>query len=190
MFIMRKVLIRIIFLYLVICLSGCGNGGKFYNQKADDAFSEYIYSKMKHSVYYLGKEECGNITYYEYAFSQVDANILETFGNSLNMALEKEKRMISVIVSGWIPGGSEQLFKLSNYTDKETSTADFNEFNHLEAYYPDFSENDFFQDPKIYASLKDIIIFSAEEELLERAKEEQVDWYALWPNLELIENFE
>ena len=172
---MKKVLIRIIFLYLVICISGCGNGGKFYNQKADDEFSKYIHSKMQHSVYYLGKEECGNITYYEYAFSQVDANILETFGKSLNMALEKDKRMISVIVCGWIPGGSERLFELSNFSDKETSTAVYNEFNYLEAYYPDFSENDFFQDPKIYASLKDILFFSAEEALLARATEEQVD---------------
>ena len=172
-------------IFIMIFLSACGRA-ILWNQPADDDISKFIKKNADKSIIYLGKEKEGLVTYYTFAYNENSQEKIDSLFDCISQINNEQDELISIIFRTRIPGGSQGVFTLKNYSNESLTEPDLIGFRCLKARYPDLAEDDLVRSPQIYSNLKNIEYLLIDSELQEEAEKEQIDWNILWPELKDI----
>ncbi len=188
---MKKRII-IYFAIITLLLTGCGPKYRF-NKIPDDEISKAVYETLGFDVYYESKEknQFDVITYY-YVVESEEPKVLYEFVTAINKAIEENTitEKIQVYFTVEIQRGLTSIVVLSNYSDRELDEPDYGKLQYL--YIVGALENvdekfDFYNDPSTYLNLPDIRYLKVSKAMDYQAKEQDIDWYEVWPDLENVE---
>ena len=193
------ILIKMIWLLFVMYAIGGGYNPK--NKKADDEISKAIYEKMGKTVLYDGKEIFGDKIYYTYLVKREqfeNKTIFSDIAGIINENLEEKSikqefgsrkdEKIVLILAAVISGGDEWIYTVSNYSEDTGKVYD--KLQVLTLYgsrHADASDSSVLNNCATYFGFEDIRSLTISEKIEKNAKEEGVDWYEVWPNLEHFE---
>ena len=191
-----KIRILIILTGVLLLICSC-NSKSSYAVDPDDSISESICNNINNVFDYMGKDD-----YYDgstiYRFfgggdSLTDENIA-LFTSSVSALQIDGARRIIVELDVHIPGGYGGCCSLQNYmpsSDNNVVTDQFEIYDKLSVYtitWQDLSRPNLLN-PHIYTDAKDVRYIFIADEMQEKAEEEGIDWYEIWPELEGIETF-
>ena len=153
--------------------------------EADDVFSERIINASDDTLIYRGKTVSENLTQYEfvYDYSWTKEDV-KCFSNAIteNAGSVKEKTQILV----GLRSGSQSLwaFTLDNTSDDSLKRPDYDGFYRLRL-------DDYFFDGdssylELISSIGGIRKLETTERFMEESKNNGIDWYEVWPDLEEI----
>lgn len=172
-------------IFLMIFLSACGRE-VLWNQPIDDDIPKYIKENADKSIIYLGKANRGRVTVYTFAYNENSQEKIDSLFDCISQINNEQDELISIVLHARIPGGTQGVFTLRNFSDKSLTGPDLNGFRCLEAYYPEHARDDLIRSPQIYYNLKNIEYLLIDSELQEKAEKEHIDWNILWPELKDI----
>ena len=177
----------IIILCIALLCSGCGVNRDYRNKKSDDNLSAAVYEAVGEDVFYLFREDIGDLHEYEFFLNKDDVEIVKHFLEVIDSELTNSEDKIVVSLSCKIPGGREVGVRVSNYTDKSSTGPDLAAAKRVEAFYPEVSFCEAFKNPEVYTVIKDVKYLSISDKLYDAAKDKSIVWNELWPSLEDVE---
>ena len=180
---MRRITLIIITVLLMISLVICGIT-LYNNSFPDDEISREIRRKMHNDVYYMFKEENGDITSYYYLLHKEKRETICALVKTVNASIENGSNKIEICINSKAPHGFETSIVLRNYSDLASENADLKGLQYLAVSYPYFSNRDIYKEPMNYVEINDIRIFEIDEKVQKIAEEEEINWYEVWPELE------
>ena len=175
-------------MFLMFFLSACGPE-ILWSQPLDDAIPKYIKENAEKSIIYLGKEKRGPVTVYTFVYKENSQEKIDSLLDCISQINNEQDELISIVLRARIPGGTQGVFALRNFSDESLTEPDLTGFRCLEAGYPDLAIDDLVRSPQIYSNLKNIEYLIIAPELQEEAEKEQIDWNILWPELKEISVF-
>ncbi len=188
----KRILVIIISLFLLM-LTGCRIVVPYYNHKADDAISRAIYKKVgAKELYYQEKEvltETNRICY-TYYLNQEKEGVAEAAIEAANKVIEQENMdsRIEIIFEGDMPGGSEVVFIIGNFSDYNSTCAQYETLQRLTICGTRVgSQKSIYNDPATYRNFPNIKCLRVSEKIQKVADEAGIDWYEYWPDLEKVE---
>ena len=163
---------------ILLCLYNFVSPGFSSDMKADDGFSRCVKKSIEKTFYYRGhSDSADDVTYYHFEIRDYSPESVSAFCEALNTntQLLKGKTVVQVEVriTGTLWGG---LFRLSNYCDDEGE----------EVIYDGFYRLAIWDDPKLFVMIKKIKYLVIDDKMQEKAVEEGIDWYEIWPDLEEV----
>ena len=182
-----------IIILLTICLMGCAGGAVNYkNAKPDDDISESMMNSIGTDFWYLWKDVIPNEGIkYSYLVRKNDVSVIDTFVTAISMVeISDEDRTIFSVHQEISNGELCILFFVSNYDcwgDSDSERLD--DFGYLKIRYNEYS-NPIWHEPKTYTSFENIRYLEIPDVLQEKAEEEGIDWYDIWPDLVEVEVIE
>ena len=197
---MSKMYTFILALLSVMIVIGCSEiftyGG---NQKPDDDISKAIYKAVgRRKVYYSGKSSVhpDDVAIYEYLVHDYkDENVLQNMVEAAN-AVMKEKEMTGkkdLDLREVVPGGSEPVASLRTYYEGEDGDEEYGSFQNLHIYgtvHSKMSDRSPYDKLSTYINLPNIKSLAVSKKIAQKAEEEGIDWYEIWPDLEHYRVFE
>ena len=183
----KKCKILLLLVAFIMLTSGCGVYHEV-NLWPDDDFSRAVREALGKDFYYHGSEERDLYgTCYEYQIKKEDADTIEKFAETVSVLMSGKQNKISIYVfSRFSYGGTENVFCLLNYSDKNLKTADITDGLYLYICNPICVENPIYFEPSTYAGIKGVKILSISSQMSQTAEAEGIDWYAYWPDLQEI----
>lgn len=179
----------------MLMLTGCRIVVPYYNHKADDAISRAIYKKVgAKELYYQEKEVLAetNRICYTYYLNQEKEGVAEAAIEAANKVIEQEKinSRIELIFEGDMPGGSEVVFIIGNFSDYNSTCAKYETLRRLTICGTRVgSQNSIYNDPATYRNFPNIKYLRVSEKIQKNADEAGIDWYEYWPDLEKVEMY-
>ena len=186
--------ILLLALYWILLFSGCGYQ-EYYNKKADDSISEAIYRALGEKVYYCSKEEIEpDICTYNFLIrDSEDTTLLIDFVNAINEELAKgTARKVRIQIMQEISGGKEPIVVLYNYYKKGNDYKVYEGLQRIEILGTRVADKDdeyIYNNPTTYINLKNVKYLVVSEKIVQNAKEKDIDWYEIWPELEYYEEY-
>lgn len=186
----RKIWIGIIIaviVYTFFVSKICGSRYHPTPQIPRDFFSYKIFREMGNDIYYYKREKgnSGQIKYF-YVIERCDRDTINRFSKILNVLGEKEEKKIAVYVEAKFTWGLSSTFNLKNYSDNNLEKPDYNGFYVLTIAYSKMLDEETLRDPQTYTGIEGIRKLIISEEMQERAEEQGIDWYEIWPDLEEV----
>ncbi len=187
--------ISIYFIIITILLTGCG-GITYDNKMPDDEISRAVYEALGTDVYYVKsyKNEFDVICYW-YIVKSYDSDLLYKFVTTINEAIEENEitEKVSISYMTEIPGCLASIIELSNYSNRVLKKPDYEKLQHVEIEGTMVNvekEFDFYNDPSTYFNLPDVRYLEVNQKINDQAKEQGINWYEVWPDLEQMEIFQ
>jgi len=158
-------------------------GTQIVGKDPDDTFSKNVVSEIDDAYLYFGKRDfAGGITDYNFYLNKCSADSNTLFLKSVNQHItDVYGKTQIVILCG--SGVYRCVYSLRNY-ENESSYPPFSEG----FYYLDFGpEWDYLSsDLYDYSSIEGIKYVEMPDLMQEKADEEGIDWYEIWPDLEEV----
>lgn len=183
----KKIKLFIVVLCMGILFGGCGYP-EHKNYKANDELSKAVYEAVGEDIYYqYKKKEENGILEYEFCVENENEESLYKFIDIVDDNLAHREDKVMVILGCYIPGGTQYVMRISNYSDKSLEKADLQGAGSVYAIYTDIESSELFNNPEIYTHFKDVRYFAIDKKLQNIAEEKGIDWYQVWDNLESFE---
>ena len=173
-------------LFITLLFCGCGNAD-VNNKKADDYLSQAVYEILNDDVCYLGRIDYNNIEVYDYYIKNETQEVVQSFFEAVDKTVSEKEEKIQVKLCCYIPGGTEYVMTLKNYSDESAVKADLNGIKNVAVKYPSVSKNELFTDPEIYTGFQDVQYFTIDEILQKTADNKGIDWNKVWSGLKNLE---
>ncbi len=132
------------------------------------------------------------ILYYFYIVNDYkDENLLEDMANTVNEKLKENDINTRICLVIWevIPGGTRTMVCLSNYYENDSEYESYETLQCLEIRGAE-SGYETYNKVSAYENLKDIKALSVKKKINKIWKDEGIDWYEVWPDLEHYEVLE
>ena len=171
----------------MLCLSGCGRA-TYSNYEPDDVISEAIADVINSDdIYYQGSSITSeDIIYYEYLIVNEEQGQIEQIATAVNDVLEagliSEKINIGCRIA--MPGGTAWVAYLMNYSNESLEKPDYVALQRL---CIGGRHESIYTEPLTYTSLVNIRKLEISSKLQKKAENDNIDWYAYWPDLESVE---
>ena len=179
----------IVLLFIVIILSGCASV-EFKNEKPDDAITMATYEAIGEEFYYLGKEQyTGAYRYLIRHFDNKQQDVLCDAIAAINEIIRKEdvEEKVCIIFCRELSGGAtSNCLIMTNYSDDELEKPDCEGLQHLiitGCHYDDCMCKKL----NTYTSLSDIKYMEIDVNIQKKFKDEGMEWFDIYSNLENIE---
>lgn len=191
-----KIRMGLLSLIALIWLCSCGRGNK-YSVEPDDDISETIYGYVGDVFDYMGKEECydGAIIYKFFSgYESLTKENITLFSEATSSVFIEGNDRIIVELDVQIPGGwggacsFQNYIPLSRYYDPDQEYEVFPELSVYCITWQDLSDP-ILLEPSVFTDAKDVKYLYIANKMREKADEEGIDWYSIWPDLEGIETF-
>ena len=198
---MSQMYVLILILLTVIIGSGCGEIFMHeVNKRPDDDISEAIYEAVgSEKVYCYGKssEHPEDTAIYQYLVHDYkDENVLADMLEAANTVMEEKKATDKIILTLWektTGGGYEAVASLHTYYENEDGCVQYGSFQNLiiqGTEHPDMPDCNPYDKVSTYINLPDIKSLAVSKKIAQRAEEEGIDWYEIWPDLDRDKSFE
>ena len=183
---------KILFLFLLIVLCGCGGGVVFHsNSKPDDNISETLMDVIDDDFWYIGKREIGKNDYgYEYSYL-IRKQDPQTFDEILDTIIEFDLQDNKLVQFSFFQetsnGVYDPLFYLKNYAlfaEDQTDTFSHANCLHIQSVYGAIDEK--WRDPYTYTEFECIRVLIIPDSIQTKADDEGIDWFEVWPELEKV----
>lgn len=164
------------------------------NDKPDDAISQAIYDAVGDDVCYYADWDDGGVEYF-YCYVIKDGHqektvVYDIWVTANNVIKEQEiTERVCITLYHTIPGGMTYCVSMHNYSNDELLYADYEGLQRLVVGGNERNFDCMYNEPSVYMTLSDIKYLEIDAEIQEKAKQENIDWYILWPELENIELF-
>ncbi len=188
---------RIIIYFAIITLLLTGCGVRTYHYKVpNDELSKAIYEEFGYDIYYENKyiDEFG-CTCYWYVVMSDEEDLLYNFVTTVNAVMQEnditEKIKIFYAAEG-LPGSTMSIAVLTNYSDRELESPDYETLQYVSILGVEHADEkfDFYNGPSTYLNLPDIRYLEVNQKINDQAKEQGINWYEVWPDLEQMEIFQ
>lgn len=184
-------LISVVFVIFTL-LCGCGHDS-YRGIKPDDELSAYICDLMGDTFRYLGKEQQydGATIYRYYApYESITAENISLYMNAVSSLSADKSEHIVFGLSSQIPGGSGGACSMKNYLelsdDGEKTVLEFSEMCVYSIAYQDLSDP-ILTEPTTFTGVEGVRYLIVSKRMQEKAEEEGIDWYEIWPELEGVD---
>ena len=171
--------IVLLFIYFFVCPHNTVSG-----VRPNDNFSRQVVSEIGDDFTYLGfVTDSGESIRYKFFINNHSVDSLLNFTKVVNdNSNQLNGKAEIVLFDGSSAIGSALL--LSNYYETDTEIVYYDGFYHLRE-FPTFHYSEFWGAPDIYAKgIENIRIFEITSKMQNRAVEEGIDWYDIWPDLD------
>lgn len=187
----------ILTLLSVLFITGCGEIFRIeVNKIPNDDISKAIYKAVgRKKVRYLSKKsyDSGEKVIYGYVVCDYeDENLLANMVEAANAVMEEKEMTGKIVMYLWgeRSGGYSSLVSIRNYYEGEDGYEQYGYFQTLYIYgtSPHMDQQETLYDKiSTYINLPDIKSLGVTEKIAQRAEEEGIDWYEIWPDLEHYE---
>lgn len=178
----------ILFLFFTRCSVVTVN--EYETLPPDDELSEIICNHFENNEYiYNGKSiyNDNNIICYRYINGNLDSDNITEFALALNGFENIENNKIVVNVCTPLSAGAAlRVFALSNYSDENLDKPDYSGFYCITLGWDVSPAEAFLYDPLTYSQISDIRKLVIPDQMQEKADQEEIDWYEIWPDLEEV----
>ena len=180
--------INIICLLILVVLAGCGRD-KVDGVKPNDELSENICNNTDGLFTFLGSEKNyeNALVYSYYIDGEINEENIALIINSASSISAKYDEKVCINVETWIPGGIGGLCSISNYYQMADGT--YYVYPDLCVYtvlWQDLTTSDA-REPSAFTGAEGIKYFRVDDRMNEKAKEQEINWYEIWPDLEGVE---
>ena len=160
--------------------------GTFRNVKPSDDFSKKIVSEMNDYYTYIGNDiNNENTLRYNFIINKKSKESLKEFFSILNNSICYASNNVEVVVLD-SAGTAAAAFCLYNYSKTETDEKYYSGFYRL-CISSQWLDYNFWNDcSTYYECMEGIKELEIPKELQDKALEDGTDWFAVWPNLNLI----
>ena len=183
-------------IWLLFVMYAIGGGYNPKNKKPDDEISKAIYEKIGERAIYDGKTANEDRIYYRYLIKKGQfetrfekKDLFSDIAEITNRQLEGKKgERITIALGAVFSSGDEGIYTISNYSEDTGKVYD--KLQVLTLYgseLADASDSSVLNNCATYFGFEDIRSLTISEKIEKNAKEEGVDWYEVWPNLEHFE---
>ena len=162
--------------------------GSFSDSRPDDDFSRNVKKSVGKTFFYSGHsyaDSTDGVTYYYFMIQDCSPESISFFCEALNDNVQFLKGKTVIIVEWDVGGIAGPVFCLYNYCDRKTETIMYEGFYRFERIGID-ADGSFWENPDTYAEIEKIYMITIPDIMQERADEEGVDWYEIWPDLEEV----
>ena len=158
--------------------------------------SHFITGRRK--VYYSGKSSVhpDDVAIYEYLVHDYkDENVLQNMVEAANADMEERETKDKLILNlrEEVPGGDEAVASLRTYYEGEDGDEEYGSFQNLHIYGTELSfmsRHSPYDKLSTYINLPNIKSLAVSKKIAQKAEEEGIDWYEIWPDLEHYRVFE
>ncbi len=185
---------HLILLVFIIIMCGCGSSS-YQGIAPDDELSATVSDAAGDIFRYLGKEQRNNgaVEYEYYApYESITVENISHFMNTVASLSVEESEHIVFSICPQIPGGSGGTCALQNYIelseDGEKYDLEFSEMCVYTISYQDLSDP-ILMEPDTFTGVEGVKYLRISKLMQEKADEEGIDWYEIWPDLEGVEIF-
>lgn len=189
---MNKLRLLFLFFIIVFNISSCSlvPVNEYEAMPPDDELSEIISNHFDSNEYiYDGKSSynANNIIYYRYINGNLNSDNITEFALVLNDIENKEENKIVVNVCTPLSAGAAlKVFSLSNFSDDKLDKPDYEGFYCVTLGWDVSPAAPFLYDPLTYSQISDIRKLVIPNQMQEKADQEEIDWYEIWPDLEEV----
>lgn len=167
---------------------------EYTSDKPDDAISQAIHDVVGDDVYYYADWDDRGIEYF-YCYVIKEGHQEKTVVHDIFVVANKiikEQEItgrVCIMLYHPIPGGMTYCVSMHNYSNDELLYADYKGLQRLVIGGNDMDSDCIYNEPSVYTTLTDIKYLEIDAEIQEKAKQENIDWYIIWPELENVELF-
>lgn len=195
----KKIYTLLIILILIIIASNCG---EYIIKKMEkhDTVARAVHKQVGRKVSYWRKAiSTDGIRQYMYSILDEEEKTLVDMAETVDEVLKEKdirEKVVLVIMEEW--DGRDLLIpviNLSNYNEVVVGVSDDSDdyqsqsLNYLIIYGNEGSKNSLYNQASTYINLKNIKYLRVVDVVNQNAKEEGIDWYEIWPDLEGYEVF-
>lgn len=165
--------------------STVGSYSNYGEIEPDDVFSENVMSAVGDCFIYKGKEsfdKCGTI--YEFFIWKESPESIVAISKAINEYTGIITDQSEIRIEDGGAGYYYTVIKLFNYYDTDQGELNYDGFFSMRIEWNEMSP--IWEDPTVYLSFEGIKRLEIPDKLQEKADEQGVDWYEVWPNLEEV----
>ncbi len=185
---MKKIFIYISVYVFVLC--GCGSN-VVYSKEPEDKYSEYVCENMNVDFSYLGREQAydGSMVYTYYAnYDEITKENITDFMNTVRLLSVNEELKIRFSIGAQTDAGYGGSCSLQNYMKVSDDTDEYNQFSEMCVFTIGYEElsDPILMEPGTFTGVTGVKYLRIRKEMQEKAEEEGIDWYDIWPELQEV----
>ena len=161
------------------------SGGISHSCEPDDLFSEKVMYKMENLYTYQGSSyETGVGKIYDFKVNGFYDNSISEIYNISSDCLNYCNGKTMIRLQDGPAGLMYTMVRITNYSDDSVDQPDYEGFYSLFVGYKEYYE--YWLEPERYIGIDGIKKLELPDKMQEKADEQGIDWYEIWPDLEEV----